>query len=61
MGGSTGLAGIPVIVWSTMRAWSKDEQRAVFQPVVVGIFLMTLLWFGGSQMLSHRRARCVDA
>ena len=52
MGGSTGLAGIPVIVWSTLRGWSKDEQRAVFQPVVVGIFLMTLLWFGGNQMVS---------
>ena len=47
----TGLAGIPVIIWSTLRGWSKDEQRAVFQPVVVGIFLMTLVWFGGSQML----------
>src|SRR5499425_2515320 len=25
-GGSTGLAGIPVIVWASLRRWSKDEQ-----------------------------------
>jgi uncharacterized protein len=52
VGASTGLAGLPVIVWSTVRGWSKDEQRAVFQPVVVAIFAMTLLWFGGSGMVT---------
>ena len=51
------MAGIPVIIWSTLRGWSKDEQRAVFQPVVVGIFLMTLLWFGGSKMLTQDTLR----
>jgi uncharacterized protein len=51
-GASTGLAGLPVIIWSTSRGWSKDEQRAVFQPVVVAIFAMTLLWFGGSGMVT---------
>jgi uncharacterized protein len=52
LGGSTGLAGIPVIIWSTLRGWSKDEQRAVFQPVVVGLFMMMLVWFGASQMVT---------
>ena len=51
-GGSTGLAGIPVIVWSTLRGWSKDEQRAVFQPVAVLIFAMTLVWLGGTGMVT---------
>jgi uncharacterized protein len=46
--GSTGLAGIPVIVWASLRRWSKDDQRAVFQPVVVVVFVMTLIWFGGT-------------
>jgi uncharacterized membrane protein YfcA len=53
LGGSTGLAGIPVIIWSTLRGWSKDEQRAVFQPVVVGLFMMMLVWFGASQMVTR--------
>jgi uncharacterized protein len=57
MGGSTGLAGIPVIVWSTLRGWSKDEQRAVFQPVVVAIFAMTLVWLGGSGMITSDTVR----
>jgi len=51
VGASTGLAGLPIIIWSTSRGWSKDEQRAVFQPVVMAIFAMTLLWFGGRGMI----------
>jgi uncharacterized membrane protein YfcA len=46
--GSTGLAGIPVILWSALRRWSKDEQRAVFQPVAVSTFALTLLWVAGT-------------
>ena len=52
LGGSTGLAGIPVIVLATLRGWSKDEQRAIFQPVAVAIFLMTLAWFGASGLVT---------
>jgi uncharacterized protein len=55
--GSTGLAGIPVIVWAALRQWSKDEQRAVFQPVVVIVFLMTLLWLGGSGVVTAETLR----
>lgn len=50
--GSTGLAGIPVIVWASLRRWSKDDQRAVFQPVVVAVFVMTLIWFGGTGIVT---------
>jgi uncharacterized protein len=50
--GSTGLAGIPVIIWASLRRWSKDEQRAVFQPVVVAVFLMTLIWLGGTGVVT---------
>ena len=57
MGGSTGLAGIPVIVWSALRGWLKDEQRAVFQPVVVAIFAMTLVWLGGGGMITSGTVR----
>jgi uncharacterized membrane protein YfcA len=57
LGGSTGLAGIAVIVWSTLRGWSKDEQRAVFQPVAVATFAMALLWFGASGIVTFDTLR----
>jgi uncharacterized membrane protein YfcA len=46
LGGLTGLAGILVTVWCSLRGWPKDVQRAVFQPVAVTIFLMSALWLG---------------
>jgi uncharacterized protein len=55
--GSTGLAGIPVIVWASLRRWSKDDQRAVFQPVVVAVFVMTLIWFGGAGVVTPETLR----
>jgi uncharacterized membrane protein YfcA len=46
LGGMTGLAGILVVIWCGLRGWSKDVQRAVFQPVAIMIFLMSALWIG---------------
>jgi uncharacterized membrane protein YfcA len=46
LGGMTGLAGILVTIWCGLRGWPKDVQRTVFQPVAVGIFLMSVLWLG---------------
>ena len=47
IGGCTGLAGIVVTSWCSLRAWPKDEQRAVFQPTGVAIFATTAAWLGG--------------
>jgi uncharacterized membrane protein YfcA len=55
--GGTGLAGLPVIVWATLRRWSKDEQRAVFQPVAIAIFVMTLAWFGSTGTITTETLR----
>jgi len=46
LGGATGLAGIIVTVWCGLRGWSKDTQRAVFQPIGVAVFAMTAAWLG---------------
>jgi len=46
LAGITGLAGILVTIWSGLRGWPKDRQRAVFQPVAVAIFAMSALWLG---------------
>ena len=51
IGGATGLAGIAGVIWSGMRGWSPPEQRAVFQPSGVAVFLTTALWFGSAGMI----------
>jgi uncharacterized membrane protein YfcA len=48
LGGMTGLAGIIVVIWTGVRGWAKDVQRAVFQPVGVATFAMSALWLGAS-------------
>jgi uncharacterized protein len=48
MGGMTGLGGILPTIWSNVRGWPKDEQRAVFQPTGVAIFAGTALLLGGA-------------
>jgi len=52
VGGATALAGIFLVVWSGLRGWNKDEQRAVFQPAAVATFLMIAIWLGGSGNVS---------
>ena len=52
LGGTTGLGGIVPTVWCSLRNWPKDEQRAVFQPVAVAIFAVTVFWLGGSGAVS---------
>jgi hypothetical protein len=57
LGAATGLAGIVVVIWSSMRGWKPDEQRAVFQPPGVASFLMCLLAFGGTGVITAETAR----
>lgn len=57
LSGSTGLGGILPTIWSGMRGWSRDEQRAVFQPTAVATFAMTILALGGGGMISTEIAR----
>ena len=52
LAGMTGLAGILVTIWCGLRGWTKDQQRAVFQPTAVVIFVMTAAWLGGTGMVS---------
>jgi uncharacterized membrane protein YfcA len=56
LGGLTGLAGILVTMWCGLHGWSKDEQRAVFQPVGVAIFAMSAVWLGARGTLSAATA-----
>jgi uncharacterized protein len=55
--GLTGLARILVTIWTGLRGWTKESQRAVFQPVVLAIFLMSALWLGAKGTLTSETAR----
>jgi hypothetical protein len=57
LAGLTGLAGILVTIWTGLRGWSKDTQRAVFQPVAVAIFLMSAAWLGAKGTVTAETAR----
>jgi uncharacterized membrane protein YfcA len=48
LGGMTGLAGIIVVIWSGLRGWPKDVQRAVFQPIGVATFAMSAIGLGAT-------------
>ena len=52
LGGMTGLGGILPTIWCNVRGWPKDEQRAVFQPTGVAIFVGTALFLGGTGAIS---------
>jgi uncharacterized membrane protein YfcA len=57
VGGSTGLAGILIVIWSNMRGWQRDEQRAAFQPTGVATFLITLVALGGVGIITLEIAK----
>jgi uncharacterized membrane protein YfcA len=52
VGGSTGLAGVLIVIWSNMRGWQRDEQRAAFQPTGVATFLITLVALDGTGIIT---------
>lgn len=57
LGGATGLGGILPTIWSGMRGWTRDEQRGVFQPTAVFTFVLCLLAFGGTGIVTQEVLR----
>lgn len=57
LGGSTGLGGVLPAIWCGLRGWSKDEQRAVFQPTAVATFVLVIAAFGGTGIITADIAR----
>jgi uncharacterized membrane protein YfcA len=51
--GLTGLPGFIITVWCQLRGWTKDVQRAVFQPVMLAASVATgiALAFTGAMTL----------
>jgi hypothetical protein len=43
LAGMTGLPGFVITIWSQVRGWTKDLQRAVFQPVMLAAIVMNVI------------------
>jgi hypothetical protein len=41
--GLTGLPGFVITVWCQLRGWTKDLQRAVFQPVMLAAIVANVI------------------
>jgi uncharacterized membrane protein YfcA len=52
MGGLAGLSGPLPIVWATLRGWSKDERRSVFQVFNLVILAATVVWHVAAGLLT---------
>lgn len=52
MAGMAGLSGAIPTIWCTMRGWTKDEQRGVFQPFILIIQSIALIALGGAGVVT---------
>src|SRR3974390_1290388 len=41
--GLTGFPGFIITIWCQLRGWTKDVQRAVFQPVILAAFVILVI------------------
>jgi uncharacterized protein len=54
MGGLAGLSGPAPVLWSALRGWDKDRQRATVQSFLLVAQLAALVGFGLAGMLGPR-------
>jgi uncharacterized membrane protein YfcA len=46
LAGLTGLPGFIITIWCQLRGWKKDQQRAVFQPVMLAAIVANVISLG---------------
>jgi uncharacterized membrane protein YfcA len=54
LAGLTGLPGFIITIWCQLRGWSKDFQRAVFQPVMLAAIVMNVISLASVGALTAR-------
>jgi uncharacterized protein len=57
LAGLTGLPGFIITVWCQLRGWTKDAQRAVFQPVMLAAMVVTAISLSFSGAVTAEIAR----
>ena len=43
LGGIAGLSGVLPTIWASLRGWTKDERRAIFQSFNLSILSLALV------------------
>ncbi len=61
LGGLAGLSGPLPTVWATLRGWSKDERRGVFQLFNLAILAAVVVWHVASGLLTAELAWLIIA
>ena len=56
-GGLAGLPGVSATVWCSRRGWDKQQQRAVYQPYILIMQLLTIVWLHWQAPLDWQMAR----
>ena len=59
LGGLTGLPGFIITVWCQMRGWTKDVQRAVFQPVMLAGMVAIAISLSVTGAITADRSNCM--
>jgi uncharacterized protein len=52
LGSMAGFPGILIVIWCSLRGWSRDVQRAVFQPVSVGVLAISAVALAATGSIS---------
>ena len=52
LGGLSGLSGALPTAWATLRGWSKDEARGVFQVFNLSVLAAVVLWHAASGLVT---------
>lgn len=53
LGGMTGLAGPIVVIWCQLTGVPRHAQRAIFQPVILAVFVMTAIGLGVERAITR--------
>lgn len=57
LGGIAGLSGVLPTIWASLRGWTKDERRAIFQGFNLSILSLALVSYAVSGLLDGRFAK----
>ncbi len=57
LGGIAGLSGVLPIIWASLRGWSKDQRRAIFQGFNLAILSLALVSYAVAGLLDSNVAK----